>query len=177
MEFEKKIKPYLVYIGTLGAILTSIAYIISLLVLIKGFEYQQKANALIYAIVNAVVGLIILNFLKYQGVCLAREKNRETLDLYYATKTKDKKNHNMGYFWATTLVKDVLIKGIAVCVTTCGLIYFIIEGSNDWNLLLLGIVNLVMFISFGLIALDKAYEYYNNVYVNYMKEKINGNKT
>ena len=47
-----------------------------------------------------------------------------------------------------------------------------IVGSNDWNLMLLALVNLILFICFGLIALNKGYDYYNNTYVNYMKEKI-----
>ena len=47
-----------------------------------------------------------------------------------------------------------------------------IVGSNDWNLMLLALVNLILFICFGLIALIKGYDYYNNTYVNYMKEKI-----
>lgn len=172
--FENKVKPVLTYIGIIGASITSVAYIILMFVLIKGFEYQQTVQTITFAIINATVGLIIANFLKYQGISFAKEldQNRELIKEYYATKTKDKKNHSLGFFWTTSLIKDILIKGISVAFVTCGLIYIVIVGSNDWNLLLLAIVNLLLFICFGLLALNKAYEYYNNIYVNYMKEQI-----
>ena len=172
--FENKIKPVLTYIGIIGASITSIAYIILMFILIKGFEYQQTVQTITFAVINAAVGLIIANFLKYQGISFAKEldQNKELIKEYYATKTKDKKNHSLGFFWATSLIKDILIKGLSVAFVTCGLIYIVIIGSNDWNLLLLAIVNLLLFICFGLLSLNKAYEYYNNIYVNYMKEQI-----
>nr|DAK75611.1 MAG TPA: hypothetical protein [Caudoviricetes sp.] len=172
--FESKIKPVLTYIGIIGASITSIAYIILMFVLIKGFEYQQTTQTITFAVINAAVGLIIANFLKYQGISFAKEldENKELVKEYYATKTKDKKNHSLGFFWTTSLIKDILIKGLSVAFVTCGLIYIVIVGSNDWNLLLLAIVNLLLFICFGLLSLNKAYEYYNNIYVNYMKEQI-----
>ena len=36
----------------------------------------------------------------------------------------------------------------------------------------MAVVNLVLVICFGLLALNEAYAYYNNVYVNYMKEQL-----
>ena len=176
--FEKKIKPILTYIGIIGASLTSVAYIILMFVLIRGFEYQQTKQTIVFALINAAVGLIIANFLKYQGLSFAKEldKNKEVIKEYYDTKTKDKKNHSLTFFWTTSLIKDILIKGLSVAFVTCGLIYIVIVGSNDWNLLLLAVVNLILFICFGLLSLNKAYEYYNNIYVNYMKEQIKNNE-
>ena len=173
--FENKIKPVLTYIGAIGALLTSCAYIVLMIVLIKGFHYEQTKQAALFSIVNAGVGLIIANFLKYQGLTFAKElpENEEIVKKYYATKTKDKKYHSLQYFWITSIIKDILTKGFTIALSTTGLIYIVIVGSNDWNLLLLSLVNLILFICFGLIALNKSYDYYNNVYVNYMKEKIN----
>ena len=172
--FEKKIAPILNYIGIIGATLTSIAYIIGVFVLIKGFEYHQKTQTVIFAVVNALVGLIIMQFLKVQGTAFAKtlEKNKKVIEEYYATKTKDKKNHSLTFFWITSVIKDILYKGVSIFITTAGLIYIVIEGSNDFTLLFLAIVNLILFISFGLLSLVKAYEFYNNSYVEYMKEKI-----
>lgn len=172
--FETKVKPILTYVGAIGAILTSCAYIILMIVLIKGFHYEQTQQAVLFAIVNAVVGLIIANFLKYQGLTFAKElpENQEIVAAYYSTKTKDKKPHSLQFFWITSIVKDVFTKGCTVAFSTAGLIYIVIVGSNDWNLMLMALVNLILFICFGLIALNKGYDYYNNTYVNYMKEKI-----
>ena len=91
--FENKVKPILTYVGAIGAILTSCAYIILMIVLIKGFHYEQTQQAVLFAIVNAIVGLIIANFLKYQGLTFAKElpENEEIVKEYYSTKTKDKK--------------------------------------------------------------------------------------
>ena len=70
--FEEKIKPILTYIGAIGAVLTSIAYMIMIVVLIKGFHYQQTTQTLVFAIANAAVGLIVASFLKYQGTSFAK---------------------------------------------------------------------------------------------------------
>lgn len=172
--FENKVKPILTYVGAIGAILTSCAYIILMIVFIKGFHYEQTKQAILFSIVNAIVGLIIANFLKYQGLTFAKElpENEEIVKEYYSTKTKDKKPHSLEYFWITSIIKDIITKGCTVIISTTGLIYIVIVGSNDWNLMLLALVNLILFICFGLIALNKGYDYYNNTYVNYMKEKI-----
>lgn len=176
--FEHKIKPILTYVGFIGGVLTSMAYIILILVFIKGFEFKQTTQTIVFAIINAAVGLIIANFLKYQGISFAKElpENEEIIKQYYSLHTKDKKNHGIMFFWVTTVIKDILIKGIGIAVSTAGLIYIVIVGSNDWSLMLMAIVNLILFICFGLLSLNKAYEYFNNVYVNYMKEQINAIK-
>lgn len=173
--FERKIKPVLTYIGAIGAALTSLAYIILILVFIKGFEFKQTTQTIVFAIINAAIGLIIANFLKYQGISFAKElpENEEITKQYYALHTKDKKNHNLTFFWITTVIEDICIKGVGIAVSTAGLIYIVIVGSNDWSLMLMAIVNLILFVCFGLLSLNKAYDYFNNVYVNYMKEQIN----
>ena len=173
-KFEKHIKPILTYIGLIGAVLTSIAYIILIFILIKGFKYEQTTQTIVFALVNAAVGLIIANFLKYQGISFAKEipANQELLKNYYGAKTKDKKNHSLSFFWITSIIKDIITKGLSIAATTCGLIYIVIVGSNDWSLLLMSIVNLLLFICFGLLSLNKAYDYFNNTYVAYMKERI-----
>lgn len=48
----------------------------------------------------------------------------------------------------------------------------VIQGSNDYNLLFLAIVNLLMFVCFGFISLVNAYDFYNNNHVPYMKEQL-----
>lgn len=172
--FEEKIKPILTYIGLIGAVITSVAYIILTVVLIKGFHHQQTTQTLVFALANAAVGMIIATFLKYQGVSFAKElpENQEVITDYYSNRTKDKKNHSIQYFWIITTIKDVLFKGLSVAASTLGLIYIVIVGSNDWSLLLLALVNLLLFICFGLLALNQAYDYYNNVYINYMRDRL-----
>lgn len=172
--FERKIKPMLQYVGVIGASLMSIMYIVVVVILIVGFKAQSLQNTLIFAIVNALVGLIIMQFLKVQGVSFAKNlpENADILKKYYSCHTKDKKLHSIKYYWITSLIKDIILKGLSVILTTTGLIYIVIVGSNDYILLLLAVVNLVLFISFGLLALNSAYEFFNNRHIPYIQDMI-----
>ena len=176
--FETKIKPVLSYVGAIGAGLMCIAYIIVVFVLIRGFQATVIFNTLLFAAVNAIVGFIIMQFLKVQGISFAKliPENDEIIKEYYSTRTKDKKPNSMQFYWATSVAKDIFTKCLSVAITSAGLIYIVIQGSNDWNLLLLAIVNLIMFICFGFLTLVNAYEFFNNKFIPYMKEKIDETK-
>ena len=172
--FEKRIQPILQYVGVIGAILMSIMYIITVVILIIGFKAQSIQNTIVFAIINAIVGLIIMQFLKIQGISFAKNlpENIEIVKQYYNTKTKDKKIQSIKYYWTSSLIKDFISKGLSIAFTTAGIIYIVIVGSNDYTLLLLALVNLILFICFGLLALNNAYEFYNNKHVPYMQEMI-----
>ena len=64
------------------------------------------------------------------------------------------------------------IKGISIIVTTLGAVYIVIQGSQDYTLLLLAVVNLIMFICFGLLSLVNAYDFYNEQHIPYILGKI-----
>ena len=177
--FETKIKPILNYVGVIGASCMCVAYVIAVFVLIQGFKASVMLNALLFAAVNAVVGFIIMQFLKVQGIAFAKllPENEEVVKDYYSSKTKDKKPHSMKFYWIISILKDIFTKCLGVGISSAGLIYIVIQGSNDYNLLLLAAVNLIMFICFGFLALVNAYDFFNNKFVPYMKEKIDENKT
>lgn len=171
--FEDKIKPLLLYVGTIGAILMSIAYFIVVLVLVFGFEVKSPTQSIIFATINAIVGLVIMQFLKVQGIAFAKEipENQEVLKKYY-TKRKKKKSYDISYYWIKSIIEDVLAKGLGIAVTSAGLIYIVVEGSQDYNLILLAVVNLIMFICFGFISLTKSYDFFNDNYIPYVKDQI-----
>lgn len=171
---EKKILPILNYVGIIGACIMVVAYIIAVFVLIKGFKAEALLQTTIFGCVNAATGFIIMQFLKIQGVSFAKmlPENQEVIDRYYKTKTKDKKTRSIKYFWTTTVIKDVLVKCATLAATTIGLIFIVIQGSNDYNLLFLAIVNLLMFVCFGFISLVNAYDFYNQRHVPYMLEQL-----
>lgn len=172
--FEKRIQPILQYVGVIGAILMSIMYIIIVVILIIGFKAQSIQNTIVFAIINAIVGLMIMQFLKIQGISFAKNlpENIEIIKQYYNTKTKDKKIQSIKYYWTSSLITDFISKGLSIAFTTAGIIYIVIVGSNDYTLLLLALANLILFICFGLLALNNAYEFYNNKHVPYMQEMI-----
>jgi len=171
---ERRILPILNYIGAIGAFIMAIAYIIIIFVLINGFKAEKVLQTTIFACVSAAVGFVIMQFLKYQGITFAEmiPENKAILKEYFQTKTKDKKNHSLTYFWITSGVKDALVKCLTLALTSIGIIYIVIKGSNDYNLILLAFVNLLMFICFGFLSLVKSYNYVNNTYIEYVKEKI-----
>ena len=172
--FEEKIQPLLQYVGAIGAGIMSVAYIVITFILVNGFEYHQTAQTFVFTLVNAVVGFIIMQFLKIQGESFAQHlpENAAIIKEYYNTETKDKKVHSIKFYWITSVLKDVFSKCLSLAFTTFGLIYIVIQGSNDYQLIWLAIVNLMMFICFGLLSLNGAYNYYNNKHVPYMLKQL-----
>lgn len=169
--FEEKIKPVLTYVGAIGAGLMCVAYIMVVFVLTFGFQIHNPAQSILFAGLNAAVGIIIMQFLKIQGISFAKElpQNQEILAKFHKTKKKTKK-HSITHFWITSILGDVLSKGITLALTTFGIISIVIVGSQDYILLLLAAVNLVMFICFGLTALVKAYDAFNENHIPYLAD-------
>lgn len=177
--FEKRIKPLLQYVGAIGAAIMSIMYIIVIVILIVGFEAHDLKNTTIFSIVNAIVGLLIMQFLKIQGISFAKnlEENKQLIKEYYGTRTNDKKVKSINSYMINSTIKDVIIKGLSFIVSSIGIIYIVIQGSRDYMLLLLAAVNLLLFLSFGILSMNNAYEFFNNYHVPYMKEQLkNKNK-
>ena len=172
--FEKKIKPLLQYVGAIGAAIMSIMYIIIVVVLIIGFKYHDLKNTTLFALVNAIIGLIIVHFLKIQGISFAKnlEENKQIIKEYYGTRTSDKKFRSINHYMIISTIRDIFIKGISFTISSIGVIYIVIQGSQDYTLLLLAIVNLLLFLSFGILGMNSTYEFYNNYHIPYMKEQL-----
>lgn len=175
--FEEKIRPFLVYTGLIGAVLSGIMYIIVTLVLVLGFQAKSFVQAIVFAVVGAVLGMIIFFFLRYQGISFAKTlpENQKVLSEYNVKKKKTK-YHSLGWFWVKTTLSDILTKGATTALSTAGIIYIVIEGSQDYKLILLAVANLILFTCLGMVALTNAYDYYNEQYVPYMKEQIEKRK-
>lgn len=172
--YKKKIAPVLNYVGAIGAAITSIMYIIIVIVMIVGMQAKNFMSVIEFAAVNAVIGFVIMQFLKIQGQSFAKnsEENKGLTELYYNTKTKDKKLHSMKYYWITSVIKDIGSKVVTVTISSVGITFIAIEGMHDYSYLMLAISNLFMFISFGLLKMNEAYDYFNNMQVPYMKERL-----
>lgn len=172
--FEKRIQPILNNIGIIGAGVTCIAYIIIVVILVVGFKVETWLQTTTFACVNAGVGLIVCELLKYQGQVFAESipENKAVLDKYYTRKARVKKARSKQQFWVVSIVKDVLFKGATLAFTSIGLVMIVIEGSKDYKLLLLALANLIMFICFGLLGLNKAYNYINNEHIPDVKAKL-----
>lgn len=171
--FEKRIKPILLYIGSIGAVITSIAYILTVCVLVFGFKvrYNNK-DMFLCAAVNAVFGFIVTIFLQYQGIAFAKNNNAELVIQYSNRQTRERKPKSLLYYWVTSIISTIFTKVLSIFISTCCIVYIVIKGFNDYTLLLLAFVNILMFVCFGLLALNGAYNYYCEEYVPYMKNKL-----
>lgn len=172
--FEKKIKPTLVYVGTIGSILMVIAYIVIVFIMVFGFSVTDLKQSFSFAMVNAVVGFIIMQLLRFQGESFAKQipYNSTILKEYNKFKKKDPKKHSMKYYWCTSLLKDLLTKTSTTIITTTGLIYIVISGSRDYTLFLLAMVNLMMFLCFGFLALSSSYDFFCEQHIPFILEEI-----
>lgn len=176
---ETKLKKMLTYIGTVGAVAMGIAYIGIVLVMVFGMSIRAKINeTILFAVVNAVIGFIIMQFLKVQGIAFAKniEENALILKEYNGNKTKDKKFKSIKFYWTTSVIKDIIIKAATIGISTSCIIYIAIKGTYDYMYFLLAVVNLIMFTCFGLLSLVSAYDFFNEKHIPYIKEQLYGTK-
>lgn len=178
--FEKKIKPILMYVGTIGAVLSAIAYIILIFTMIFGLTVEASIqDTVIFACVNAVIGFVIMQFLKIQGISFAKNYKHsvEVMTKWRELNPiKDKKKHSMKYYWFSSVVKDIITRVLLIVITTICIIYLVIKGTHDYTYLLLMLVNLIMFACFGLISLVNAHDFFVEQHIPFLEEQINEKK-
>ena len=172
-----KIERTLVYVGSLGALISAIAYIVITVVLIMGFETKMEMEQqLLISVLGAVTGLSITWMLRGQGIALAENEpeSKEIMDEYrrVLNKTKNiKKLRTIHYHVTVNMIKDVFMKAVTIGVSTYFALYIFMEGSGDFGLLGLAITNLLLFISFGILSLAKAYTFYRTEHLAAIKER------
>lgn len=161
-------------IGIIGSILAGIADIVFVIIFIIGIkiEYNPSAN-IVFAVVNAVIGLMINTLLRYQGQKYAEIENEEICNKFYRKEIeKEKKHLSLTAYNAISIIKDILMKGVTTTFSIFGIIYLSIEGSKNPIQLLITIVNLILFACFGLISMNSSYCRYYNIQVPYMEKQI-----
>jgi len=153
----------------------TLAYIVVVVVIITGFDQNiGMVNSLLFAGVSAVIGIIISQLLKHQGITWAKElpENKAVLIEYYGTRIKNRKFRDISYYWKRSVIQDIAFKGLGILAFSGGIIYIAIVGSKDYTLLLLAFTNLLMFASFGLLSLTTAYSFFNEQHINKMRQEL-----
>lgn len=161
-------------IGIIGAILAAVANIIFVIIFVVGIDMKQefKASA-IFAVVNALIGILINVLLRYQGQKYAEIENENLCNKFYRKKVKESKKFVSMTTWnIISTIKDFIIKGFTTAFSICGIVYISIEGSKNPIQILITLVTLVLFACFGLISMNSAYYRFYNVQVPYMELKI-----
>lgn len=160
-------------IGVVGAILAAIADIIFVIIMVLGVHVEAEFNAIvIYAVVNAVIGLLINVLLRYQGQKYAELENDKLCKEYYAHRIKERKYLSIGTWMTLKTIQDVVIKGGVTAFSIFGIVYISITGSHNPIQILLAIMTLVLFACFGLMSMNSAYMRFYNVQVPFMKNVI-----
>lgn len=175
----EKIKKTLSFYGAIGAIITSLVYMIIIITLVGGIKSKMQSDRVILiSVLGAIAGLLITFMLRGQGVQLAKDEDNEgaqVMKRYYQAINKTKPMKKLrtidNYILINTLV-DIVLKGFTLAATTYFSITIFMEGSGDWSLIGLGIANILMFLSFGIIALSKTYTYYMEEHLPAIEEKI-----
>lgn len=160
-------------IGVIGAILAAVADIIFVIIMVLGVQVQANMNSvIIFAVVNALIGVLISVLLRYQGQKYAETENEELCKKFYNKKVKEKKYMSMGKWMALKSFEDVLIKGATTAFSIFGIIYITIEGSKNPIQILITLATLVLFACFGLIGMNSAYSRFYNIQVPFMELKV-----
>lgn len=173
-----KIKELMIYVGTIGAGISGLAYITITIILILGFEKEMELESqLIFSIIGAVVGIAIMSMLRTQGVTFASNEpeSKATMQEYRKLlnlKKSQKKLKRIESFMIFQFLKDLFTKVLSILISTFGILYLVLEGNGDFSLIGLAVANLLMFTSFGMIALSKAYDFYINEHIPTIKELI-----
>ena len=176
-KLNDRIKEYLLYAGFAAAVISVLAYMVITVVMIVGFESDLEAqNQILFAVLGACVGLVITFSLRGQGIAFAKreQESQDVMKEYHAALNKRKKEKELKdithyVFWAT--IKDIIIKGITVGVSTYYVLYIFMQGNGDWSLIGLALSNLLMFSGFGLVALSKTYDKYIEEHIPVIRER------
>lgn len=161
-------------IGVVGAILCAIADILCVTIFVVGFKanIDTKANV-IFAIINAVIGLMINSLLRYQGQKYAEIENEQLRKDFYGEKAKEDKFHLPMWAWqGLNIFKDIIFKGCTTAFSIFGVIYISIEGSKNPIQIIIVLITLFMFACFGLMSMNSSYTRYYDIQVPYMKKII-----
>lgn len=160
-------------VGIVGAILAAVADVIFVIIMVVGVQVETELSAIvIFAVVNALIGILINVLLRYQGAKYAELENEELCKRYYNKRIKEKKYLSLSTWMTLKTVQDFIIKGGTTAFSIAGMVYISIAGSKNPVQILITLATLVLFACFGLIGMNAAYMRFYNVQIPYMNLKI-----
>lgn len=126
--------------------------------------------------INFVFGLWIRTGFNIQGITYAKDENQEIIKEYHNLKVKDKKEKWFLSFetkMALSVITNTVYQIGMLLVTSVGFIYLAgFEGIKNPIYIWSALSNLMMFSGFGLMALVKTYERYNELKIPVIKERL-----
>ncbi len=175
---NKKLEELLLYVGTAGAIVSALAYIIIISVLVVGIESSMEIEQLLLvSTIGAVAGVLIVGMLRSQGKMFAEKEDvsQAIMKQYFKAINKNKprkKLHTISWFMVKSIVGDIMFKGLSVAAMTYFSVTVFMSGNGDFALIGLAFANTLMFISFGILAMRKSYMFYLNEHLPAIQQII-----
>lgn len=174
---NKKLDAVLLWVGAAGAVISSIAYITVMVILVMGISTRMHLEQLLLvSIIGGVAGILITVMLRVQGVILAsnEEESKRVMKAYRVALNKGKKPKSLKtitWYMNIKFIGDVLLKATTVAASTFFMISIFTQGNGDMALIGLAFSNTLMFISFGILALRDAYQFYTEEHLNAIRER------
>ena len=160
-------------IGIIGAVLAAVADILFVVIMVVGVDiHADMKSIVIFAVVNAFIGILINVLLRYQGQKYAEIENEDLCKKYYNKRVKEKKYMSMTTWMTLKTMQDFIIKGATTAFSVFGVIYITIKGSKNPIQLLITLATLVLFACFGLIGMNAAYGRYYSIQVPHMQQVV-----
>lgn len=157
----------------IGSVIASIADVLFVIIMVVGVKMNVSLSSIIiFAVVNALIGILINVLLRYQGLKYAEIENEELCKKFYNKRIKEHKYMPIGMWMGLKTLQDFFIKGATTCFSIFGLIYISIEGSKNPIQILITIVTLILFICFGLIGMNSSYCRFYNIQIPYMNNVL-----
>lgn len=172
------IKKFLLYTGIMGSAIASLAYLIMTYTIVVGFTSKiDQEKQILFAVLGALIGLLITFSLREQGITFAREEpeSLKVMNEYHELINKNKpvkQLHTIKHFIIVSTIKDIITKGLTISVSTWFIMYIFMDGNGDFSLFRLALSNLAMFTGFGLVALSKGYDKYKKEHIPVIKTII-----
>ncbi len=170
---QKALLKLLNNIGVVGAIIAGVADIVFVVISVTGIQLDISGkSSVVYAIINACIGILINILLRYQGKKYAELENQNLVNQFYDKKVKEKKYMTIEQWFSLQVFKDIILKGGTTAFSIWGVIKISIEGSKNPVQILITLFTLILFACFGLISMNSAYTRYYNIQIPYMKKYL-----
>lgn len=166
----------------LGYILSGIggaAYLIIIVILVRGVspvEFVLVGKDGWFFGIGLVFGLWIRTGFYIQGIAYAKDENKELIKEYHDARVKDKKERwqaSFEFMMTIEVILNTIFQVGMFLVSSIGFVYIAgFEGINHPVYLWSALSNLIMFAGFGMLALVKTYEKYNNLKIPVIRERV-----
>ena len=179
-RMDSLISKTLYWIGITMSFVTIIAHLFLTFFFIVGSSVDMEVinTRVWFTGISAVFGMFVAFGLKYQGVIIAAniDENKKVIKAYQEALLnnrykKEAKPKPISSFMLWSTVVDFFTKTLTVGLSMGGMIYFVVAGNGDWALLWIMLSQTLVSLSFGIYAMSKSYNKYNQSHIEYLKMK------